>query len=134
VRIVLDTNVLVSGLLSPHGAPGQVLDLLVAGEITLIFDDRILAEYREVARRPRFGFRVEDVSRVLDLIRATGEHVVGRPMAVTLPDGSDLPFLEVAAAGRADALVTGNARHFVPIGGHHSVPVLSPRALLDALR
>lgn len=52
MRIVLDTNVLVSGLLNPHGSPGRLLDHFLAGDITLLVDDRILAEYGEVLRRP----------------------------------------------------------------------------------
>jgi predicted nucleic acid-binding protein len=44
LRIVLDTNVLVSGLLSPHGPPGRIFDLLLGGKLTLVFDDRLLAE------------------------------------------------------------------------------------------
>lgn len=62
-----------------------------------------------------------------------GEVVTPASLDLVLPDASDLPFLEVAAAGRADALVTGNARHFVPSRGTHQVPVLSPRAFLDVL-
>jgi uncharacterized protein len=56
VRIVLDTNVLIAALLSPHGAPAQLLDLSLVGEIVLLVDDRILAEYLEVARHPKFVF------------------------------------------------------------------------------
>lgn len=134
MRIVLDTSVLISGLLSPHGPPGQVIDLILAGEITLLVDDRILAEYVDVASRPKFGFRVEDVARVLDLVRATSEHIPGHPLPVTLPDPFDAPFLEVAVAGNAEVLVTGNTRHYTPTEGQHAVRILTPRALLEALR
>jgi putative PIN family toxin of toxin-antitoxin system len=112
LRIVLDTNVLVSGLLNPDGNPGRIVDLLLAGEITLILDDRILAEYREVLRRPKFGFEAEDVSELLDLIDAESVRVAAPPLGIALTDPRDLPFLEVAVAGEAVSLVTGNARHF----------------------
>ena len=73
MKVVLDTNVLVSGLLNPDGNPGRVLDLLLAGEITLLVDDRILAEYRAVLARPRFGFDVGDIVDVISQIEAESE-------------------------------------------------------------
>src|SRR5438067_11748443 len=123
-RVVLDTNVVISALLSPHRAAAQVLDLVLAGGLAALLDDRVIAEYRDVARRPRFGFAAADVDRVLDAAAAVAEHVVAVPLDVELPDPDDLPFLEVAVAGRAGALVTGNARHFVPSRGRHTVRVI----------
>jgi len=134
VRIVLDTNVLIAALLSPFGAPAQLLDLTIAGEVALLLDDRILAEYHEVARRPKFGFAEHDLVRVLDAITVLAEHVSARPLDVSLPDPGDLPFLEVAAAGSADSFVTGNARHFVSRRGHHAVRIATPREMLELLR
>ena len=52
IRVVLDTNVLVSGLLSEHGPPGLIVDLVFAGELALVYDARLLAEYRDVLVRP----------------------------------------------------------------------------------
>ena len=56
MRIVLDTNVLVSGLLSPHRPPGEIVRLVSGGLVSLCLDARIVAEYRDVLARPRFGF------------------------------------------------------------------------------
>lgn len=134
MRVVLDTNVVISALLSPHGAPAQVLDLVLAGELAALVDDRILDEYRAVAGRPRFAFAAADVARVFDALDALAEHVVARPIDVALADVDDLPFLEVALAGRADALVTGTGRHFVPTRGTHTGTILTPRELLDRMR
>jgi predicted nucleic acid-binding protein len=61
------------------------------------------------------------------------ELVVGVPLPIKLEDPDDLPFLEVAAAAAADALVTGNVRHFRASGGKLAVPVLTPRQLLNRL-
>jgi putative PIN family toxin of toxin-antitoxin system len=112
LRIVLDTNVIVSGLLSPEANPGRIVDLFLAGEVTLLVDDRILAEYRAVLRRSKFGFDASDVSDFLDLVEVASERVVAPPYRGKVPDPSDRPFLEVALAGRADSVVTGNVRHF----------------------
>ena len=54
--VVLDTNVLVSALLNSFGAPGRVLDLVLAGELTVAHDDRVLAEWRQVLNGGMFGF------------------------------------------------------------------------------
>lgn len=125
MRAVLDTNVLVSGLLSPHRTTDRVVDLVLAGQLVLLADDRILAEYAEVLGRPKFGFRAEDVMDVLNYLRATAERVTAPPLGVDLPDPGDLAFLEVAAAGGADALVTGNTRDYEPTRGRHIVPVMT---------
>lgn len=133
MRIVLDTNVLVSGLLSPHGPPGRIVDLFLDGSVTLLVDDRIVMEYREVLARPRFRFDPVDVDAVLSLIDTAGERVAAGPLSVTVQDPYDLPFLEVAHTGKADALVTGNARHFrgaAAVGVH----VLSPAAFVKRWR
>ena len=126
MRVVIDTNVLVSGMLSPHGPPGRIVDAVLAKGLAVVYDDRILGEYRAVLRRPRFGFRPQDVDAFLDFVELSGEPAVGLLLTVVLPDPSDLPFLEVAAGGRADALITGNAKHFRPRRGSHRVLVCTP--------
>ena len=78
-RIVLDTNVLVSAFLNPTGAPAQVLTLLLAGELKLLVDERILAEYAEVLARPRFALDLAEVAEVTRQIEADGERVVASP-------------------------------------------------------
>ena len=114
MRVVLDTNVLVSGLLNPVGAPGRVVDLLLAGEISLLADDRVLREYRLVLPRPKFAFPRADVRAVLEFLETGSEIVPAAPSRIRLPDPDDLPFLEVAVSGGAESLITGNLRHFPP--------------------
>jgi uncharacterized protein len=126
LKIVLDTNVLVSGLINPHGPPGRALDLITSGAVQVLYDDRIISEYREVLARPRFGFDPDDVETLLDFIVSEGENVVCAPLAIALPDPDDLPFVEVAVAGEAAALVTGNTNHFVISKGNTRTRVLSP--------
>lgn len=133
MRVVLDTNVLVSAQLSPYAPPAQVVRLALQGDLTSLYDDRVLAEYGEVLRRPRFGFDPEDVRAVIEGIEKSGEAVFTRPLSVMLTDPDDLPFLEVAAAGLAYSLITGNLRHYEPLRGSHHVTVLSPRDFLNRL-
>jgi putative PIN family toxin of toxin-antitoxin system len=134
VRIVLDTNVLVSAMLSGGGAPDMTLQLVLQGAVTLLADSRVLAEYDEVTARPLFAFAEGERRRLLDTLGAIAEPVVARPLRLALPDPEDRVFVEVAVAGRADAIVTGNVRHFVPRRGKLPVPVLTPRQLVDRMR
>jgi putative PIN family toxin of toxin-antitoxin system len=112
VRVVLDTNVLVSGLLRPDGPPGRIVDLLLDGGFELLVDDRIVAEYEAVLPRPKFALDRRDIRKLLEVVEQEGIFVSARPIDVTLPDPFDRPFLEVALSGGADSLVTGNGRHF----------------------
>jgi predicted nucleic acid-binding protein len=61
-RAVFDTNVIVSGLLSPDGPPGRIVEWLRAGTIQAVLDDRVAAEYAEVLTRPRFGLPPAEVA------------------------------------------------------------------------
>ena len=130
MRIVLDTNVVVSGLLNPHGAPARVLDAVLAGAHVLLLDDRIRAEYAEVFKRPRFGFAPADVAALITGLESCGESVVAPPTVTALPDPDDLPFLEVALAGRADRLVTGNLRHYPAGSSSPHLRIVSPAQFL----
>jgi putative PIN family toxin of toxin-antitoxin system len=126
---VLDANVLVSALLSPFGPPARVLDLTLSGEIRLAYDDRLMAEYREVLARPKFGFAPEDVIDLLAFLEANGEPVMARPLACEASDPGDLPSLEVAMHAEA-ILVTGNAAHY-PASARGAVVVLTPAEYLS---
>jgi uncharacterized protein len=129
---VLDTNVVVSGLLRAHGHPGRLLDALLDGRLRLAFDDRIEAEYREVLARPRL--HISPMLREAFLGVLTSQETV-RPRPWTgkaLPDPDDLPFLEVVLHTAEQVLVTGNLKHF-PSAVRGSVRVRSPREAWEAL-
>ena len=61
VNVVVDTNVLVAGLLSPFGPPGEIIRMIASGAVTLCVDARILTEYAEVLSRPKFQFETEQI-------------------------------------------------------------------------
>jgi putative PIN family toxin of toxin-antitoxin system len=126
MRVVVDTNVLVSAFMNPDGTPRRIVDLLLVRAFVVLIDNRIVEEYREVLLRPSFAFDLSDVGLLLDFVEHAGEYVVAGHLDLLLPDPTDLPFLEVAAIGQADALITGNIRDFKPTRGRHSVNVCSP--------
>ncbi len=131
--IVLDTNVLVSGLLTPFGGPARVIDQVVSTDLQVAFDDRILAEYEDVLTRPEFGFTKHHVEALIDHIKLNGVQVSARPLnPQEIPDPSDLPFAEVALTANADFLVSGNAEHFHFLADHR-VKVVSPADFIAAI-
>ena len=132
MRLVLDTNVVVSALLHASGTCGRLLDLLLDGAVDACVDERILKEYHEVLARPAFRFFQPDVDTILEFFRHSAIPVIALPLDVTLPDADDLPFVEVAGAGQA-ILVTGNRRHF-PKAAIGSIVVASPNECLKALQ
>ncbi len=133
MKIVLDTNVLDAGLLSPFGPCAEIVRMVSSGGLTLYFDARILSEYSEVLRRPKFQFHIDKVIALLDHIEHRGEVVASSPLSHPLPDSGDQPFLEVAIAGQAVCLVTGNQAHYPP-KLRQGVKVLSPSEFLTFYR
>jgi uncharacterized protein len=128
MRLVVDTNVIVSALLKPGSVPDRALTAIWKLG-TVLFDDRIADEYRAVLERPKF--RAIDRQRVDDFLatlRARGVHL-GEVPAWTgaMTDEDDRVFVEAAVAGRADAIVTGNIRDY-PSG--LGFEVLPPATLL----
>jgi putative PIN family toxin of toxin-antitoxin system len=110
--VVLDTNVLVAGLLKPFGPSAAVLRLVLTGIVQVAHDYRILAEYRDVLSRPVFGFAPAAVDALLTQIEEDGVPVTPAPVSIQWPDPTDAPFLETALAAGAGFLITGNKRHF----------------------
>jgi uncharacterized protein len=130
MRIVLDTNMLVSGLLNPDGKPGRIVDLILGGRLRLLYDDRILGEYLDVLARPQLAIDPSLAHVVVGNIRLTGERVTALPLPEdTLPDPEDMPFAEIAISGETEVLVTGNAKHFSRLRDR-GVMVLSPAEFL----
>ncbi len=125
MKIVLDTNVLVAGLLTPFGPCAEIIRMISSGELVLSFDARILTEYDEVLSRPKFKFEKEKISALLDHIEHRGLTVASSPLSRSLPDRDDEPFLEVAIAAQVECLVTGNQAHFPP-ALCHGVKIFSP--------
>ena len=115
MKVVLDTNVVVSGLLQSKGNPAHVLTLALAGAVKVCHDQRILAEYAEVLRRPRFKFAPKSVRAVLTKLETDGVAIDASDQTdLNLPDGDDEPFLAVALASSSDFLVTGNLSDYPP--------------------
>lgn len=129
MKVVVDTNVPVSALLRPgRTPPAVVLDAVVSGDLTVLYDQRILDEYREVLARPKFGFDPPGVDALLRFITSTGTLVSDAVFPHPLPDPDDQPFSDVAFTGGAAVLITGNKVHF-PVG--EAILVVTPREWMN---
>ena len=133
MKVVLDTNVVVSGLLSPFNAPGEIMRMVASGALELYYDARILSEYRSILLCQKFSFDRTHVENLLEQIETCGYLTTGKPLAERLPDPDDEPFLEVALAGEAQYLVTGNIKHY-PAKKRQGMQIVSPREFLEIYR
>jgi uncharacterized protein len=112
LRLVVDTNVVVSAALRPDGLQRTVILLAITKPARLYVSPPILAEYRDVLWRPELQIRKGLRQQLLQLIKRRSLSVASqRCLEVTIDPGDNI-FLECADAARADYLVTGNTRHF----------------------
>jgi uncharacterized protein len=112
LRLVIDTNILVSAALQPDGLQRTVFLVAIAKPARLYVTEAILAEYREVLARPEFRIRKGLRQQLLQLIKNHAYLVTPTRALHLARDPDDNKFLECADAARADYLVTGNQRHF----------------------
>lgn len=129
---VIDTNVLVSALLSSKddSATVQVVSKVICGSIIPLYSNAITKEYLEVLSRKKFGFSSEAITYLLSAIEKYGILIEPAPSGMTLPDMKDLPFYEVVLEKCNDGayLITGNSKHFP------TKPfIVTPRELLSML-
>lgn len=116
IYAVIDTNVLVSAMFAKSNTstpPRKILDYIVEGVITPLFNDEILNEYIEVLSRDKFPFKIEDVATVIGYIKHFGVDPGRTPVnKENFPDPKDVVFYEVALSKEGSFLVTGNTKHF----------------------
>ena len=112
IRVVLDTNVVVSAHLNEEGLEATVFLLALSGRIVLCVSEPVLAEYAGVLRRRKFALDPSRIARSLETIRRASRKVRPKRSLTACLDPEDNRFLECAEAARAAYLITGNKRHF----------------------
>ena len=129
IRVIVDTNVVVSAVLAPSGPPFEIIELANQNLIQLWASDAIFDEYREVLGRPQFAkiralsdIQLTEISRICRFVTP------GKKVKVS-PDPDDDIFLECAEAAKAHYLVTGNVRHFPERWKY--TKIVTPRQFLD---
>lgn len=111
IKVVIDTNIIISAALSPSGNPAKIIDMVFEDKLQIFYSLQILSEYKEVLLRPRLKI---DTQTQIDILSAIGE--VGtliEPTISNIPfiDESDRIFYDTAKASRA-ILISGNIKHY----------------------
>jgi putative PIN family toxin of toxin-antitoxin system len=131
VRVVLDTNIIVSACLRPEGAPATIVELALLGAFTLCLSRDVLSEYKEVLGRPKFSRHSERTEEIMAGIQEISELVIPTTRLELSLDEEDNRLLECAEAAHAEMLVTGNQKHFPKHFGN--TRVVTPRDFLTEL-
>jgi len=130
IRVVLDTNILISALLSPQGPPTQVLLMVILQSDTqLCVSGDVYAEYEEVIRRPRLNRSESEIAATLRAVRENGLWVIPTEKVRACSDPDDDIFLECAQAAAAQFPVTGNVKDFPATWG--GTKIVTARQFLE---
>ena len=138
-RVVLDSSVLVSAFLTPHGSVVRLLRDPVRSRYELCLSDAILTETAEtLLTKPRLrryaAYADEDVHEFVRWLLTQAEMVPDLPAPrVVLNDPKDDPIVAAAVAAKAEYLVTGDRAHLLPLGEYQGIRIVSPRSFLDIL-
>jgi putative PIN family toxin of toxin-antitoxin system len=135
MRIVLDTNILLSGFTKKGGIPDLIRREWEDKRFTLITSNWQIDELRRVSRYPRLAKRLNyyEMGRFINLLRAKALVLEHLPQIDESPDPDDNALLASAIAGQADYLVTGDKRHVLSLGKIKGIPIITARALVDLL-
>jgi putative PIN family toxin of toxin-antitoxin system len=112
MKIVLDTNIIVSAFINPKGIPSEIISLLLAKKITICYDNKIFSEYMEVLKKSKFNFNSTLIDAFLDFIKDNGEYIVAEPQKIKFDDDDDKVFYDVYKSSGANYIITGNKKHF----------------------
>jgi putative PIN family toxin of toxin-antitoxin system len=113
MRLVMDTNVVVSSFISPSGKPSQIMKIILNGGAELCYNSVILSEYESVMLRSKFSDKINSshIQQFINLIRNIGISFNPVPSKIRLPDESDRIFYDTAK-GSGSILINGNLKHF----------------------
>ncbi len=129
MRVVLDTNILVSACWKPDGLESRVAQLALTGDITACVTAEILAEYRDVLSRPKLATVSVPAAELLAALDRAAMMVEPQARVSASVDDDDNRFLECAEAAKAEYLITGNLRHYPAEWG--ATRIVNARAFLS---
>ena len=131
--IVLDTNVLISGMIKAYSKPAKIVRIVASGEIRIAYDARIISEYKNVLSRKKLGILPADRDNIILQITKEGELVKPVLYDTEMIDQDDRPFVEVVIGSSSNIIVTGNCKHYPQTLAEKGINVLTPHEFLDTL-
>ena len=96
IKVVFDTNVLVSALINENGKPRKILNLFYDKEILVYYSSEIIEEYKDVLSRKELGINPEKIGKIINAIRKIGLHVQPTKSIFKMPDENDRIFYDAA--------------------------------------
>ncbi len=135
MRVVLDTNVLISALITSGTPPDALYRAWLRGEFDLVTSAAQIAEIADVASRPRLE-KFIDADEVADILDNIGLRaiVLDDPPEVNLsPDPGNNPILAAGIAGNADLIVSGDKKHMLALTEIEGIPIVTAREALARL-
>ena len=132
MRVVLDTNILISACWTPDGLESQTVQLALTGTITACVSPVVWAEYRDVLFRDKFASIRDRADELLAKLEARAVQVEPRETVSAASDEDDNRFLECAVTAGAVYLITGNLKHFPTRWG--STQIVNARGFLTSSR
>ncbi|AKX93398.1 putative toxin-antitoxin system toxin component, PIN family [Neomoorella thermoacetica] len=137
MKVVLDTNVVISGLLVPEGPPGRIIDLWADGKIDVVVSPAVITEYMEVFLRPKFAKAgtMEERQQLLEGFINLANTILVLPdieIDIINADPSDNRFLECARTGETDCIISGDS-HLLALKEYEEIPIITPGQFLEMI-
>jgi putative PIN family toxin of toxin-antitoxin system len=134
LRVVIDTNVLLSKIISKNGTAGRVVDMIMREHIFLICTETLAELSAKLSEKKFFRYGTEEeLTGFIASIEGQGHYVDVRTEVTASPDPKDDIFLSLAIDGRADFIVSGDKKHLLPLHPYEGIPILSPADFLAAM-
>jgi putative PIN family toxin of toxin-antitoxin system len=137
LRLVLDTNIVVAGLLW-NGPPRRLLQAATAGEVELYSSEVLLDELAHTLAYPKFAARIDSFGTTIATLVVQYTALVSLVAPASVPrivttDADDDHVIAAAVAARAELIVTGDRKHLLPIGTHKGIAIVTAREVVERL-
>lgn len=131
VRVVIDTNVFVSGLLKSDNPLSNVVDLFIEDKINLIISEEVFSEYIKVLLRPELKVKKDNIVRLISIFILKAEIIkVKTKLDIIERDPSDNKFLECALDGKVDYIITGD-KHLLELKKYKKIKIVDPKTFIN---
>jgi uncharacterized protein len=129
MQVVVDTNVIISGIIKPDNSPAKILNAILSRKLILNLDSRIFSEYERILKSLKFSFPENLVSELLYFIKKESYFTSPSPVQIEVKDKNDLPFIELAIHKNIP-IITGNKKHF-EISNEFNLTIFTPSEFIN---